>query len=91
MEENASRRLSKKVVFDPAIKLDRICWVLETSCPSCREPLEVVFDAQPTELEIGEAEKEPCDECTGKVAAEDQDLIEEIAELLEDEHSDHKS
>ncbi len=90
MEENGSRRLTKKVVFDPAVKLDRICWVLETSCPSCKEPLEVVFDDHPTEAEMKEAEQVPCDECTGKVDAESEELIEEIAELFEDEHSDHK-
>ena len=33
MEENTARRLTKKVVFDPEIKLDRICWVLEHFLP----------------------------------------------------------
>ena len=38
-----------------------------------------------------EAEKVPCDECTGKSHAENDELKEEISELFEDEHSDHKN
>jgi hypothetical protein len=91
MEENTTKRLTKKVVFDPEIKLDRICWVLETSCPSCQEPIEVIFDDLPTEAEMKDAEKVPCDECTGNSHAETDELKEEISELFEDEHSDHKN
>lgn len=91
MEENLRKRLDKKVVFDPEIKLDRICWVLETSCPSCSEPLEVIFDDLPTEMEMKEAEKMPCDYCTGKAGDENDELLEELNELLhEDDHRDHK-
>jgi len=92
MEENFSKRLTKKVVFDPEIELDRICWVLETSCPSCNEPLEVIFDDLPTELEIKEAEKVPCDECTGNAQTDPDEIFDELAELfLENDHRDHKS
>jgi hypothetical protein len=91
MEENLRKRLAKKVVFDPEIKLDRICWVLETSCPSCHEPLEVIFDDLPTEAEMKEAENMPCDYCTGKVDADSEELLDELSDLLhEDDHRDHK-
>jgi len=92
MEEKTTRRLSKKVVFDPEIKLDRICWVLETSCPSCSEPLEVVFDDLPTEVEMKDAEKMPCDDCAGNPRAENGEPKDEIDQLfIEDDHHDHKN
>ena len=91
MEENLRKRLAKKVVFDPEIKLDRICWVLETSCPSCQEPLEVIFDDLPTEAEMKEAEGMPCDICTGKADADSDEMLDELSDLLhEDDHRDHK-
>jgi len=90
MDESYSKRLNKKVVFDPEIRLDRICWVLETSCPSCNEPLEVIFDDLPSEAEMREAEKMPCDECAGH-AEPKEDAPEELAEhILKDDQSDHK-
>jgi hypothetical protein len=92
MVEKLQRRLSKKVVFDPEIKLDRICWVLETSCPSCSEPLEVIFDDLPTEAEMKDAEKMPCDDCAGVIYSEDEKAGDEIDQLfIEDDHHDHKS
>jgi len=44
MAEDIMRRLKKKIIFDPEIGLDRLCWVLDTFCPLCGQPLEVIFD-----------------------------------------------
>jgi len=51
--------------------------------------MEIIFDDLPTEQEIIEAEKIPCDECSaGKQEAEGEDSV---VEVIEDDHSDHNS
>lgn len=90
MKSDLYNRLTKKIVFDPEFKLDRICWVLETECPLCEEPLEVVFDALPTEIEIQEAEQIPCDECLEEVET-DEVMDAMIRELFECEHPPRKT
>ncbi len=82
-------RLNKKIVFDPEFKLDRICWVLDTACPVCSEPLEVVFDEHPTEIEILETEQIPCDDCLGRAGKDDvMDAV--IKELFDRQPPDRK-
>jgi hypothetical protein len=82
--------LSKKIVFDAAFNLDRICWVLEMFCPVCDQPLEVVFDDHPTEIEIMEAEMIPCDDCLA-LGEKDEVMDAVIKELFERDLPDHKS
>jgi len=77
-----NERLIKRIVFDPEFKLDRICWVLDAVCPVCQEPLEVVFDDRPSEIEIIEAEQIPCDECLGQ-AEKDEVMDAMIKELFD--------
>jgi hypothetical protein len=90
MKVEINKRLSKKIVFDPEVNLDRICWVLDTFCPVCGEPLEVIFDELPCEREIVEAEKMPCEDCA--LDDEDEARLEDIlGYMLEDDHSDHKN
>jgi len=89
MGSNQGKGLSKKIIFDSEINLNRICWLRESFCPVCKEPMEIIFDDLPTEQEIIEAEKIPCDEClTGKQEAEGEDSV---VEVIEDDHSDHNS
>jgi len=82
--------LTKKIVFDPAFKLDRICWVLEMFCPVCDQPLEVVFDDHPSAIEIMEAETIPCDECLAK--SEKDEVMDAVIKELFDRHlPEHKT
>jgi|GEM_PF-1385258 uncharacterized protein with PIN domain len=90
MDSGINHRLSKKIVFDPEFELDRICWVLETVCPVCNEPLEVVFDEHPSEIEILEAEQIPCDDCL-KETETDEEMSAIIKELFERDHPYRKT
>lgn len=90
MGSNLDHRLSKKIVFDPEFNLDRICWVLETICPVCEEPLEVIFDALPSEIEILEAEQIPCDDCLLETET-DEEMNALIKELFERENPPRKT
>jgi len=90
MAEDIMRRLKKKIIFDPEIGLDRLCWVLDTFCPLCGQPLEVIFEEPPGELEVLEADQIPCDDCLEE--AENDQLAEEILRyLFEDDHPKHNS
>ncbi len=90
MSTDAKYRLSKRIVFDPHFGMDRICWVLDMFCPVCDEPLEVVFDDHPSDLEISEAEQIPCDECLSHMDKDDamEAIIQELfsPELPERKH-----
>ena len=85
MGSDSNYRLKKKIVFDPEYQLDRICWVLDTFCPVCGEPIEVDFDELPSEIEILEAEAIPCDECLAEFERDferDEEMEAVIKELF---------
>ena len=64
--------------------------MLDTSCPICGLPIEVIFDERPSEIELLEAEQIPCDDCLEE--AEDSELADEILkQLFEDDHPKQKN
>ena len=68
MGENEKPR--KKMIFDHELRLHRICWVLESTCPGCGQELENIFNQRPGKIEILEALVFPCDTCTKKMERE---------------------
>ena len=60
----------KRAIFDQKLRLYRICWTLDSTCPGCGEDLENIFNTRPGKLKILEALVFPCEKCVRKLEKE---------------------